>query len=233
MDRTYKVPMRNRVGRSILRVIFRGLFRVLFRIQITGLEHVPKEGAYIISPNHVSLYDPPFVVAFWPVIPEVAGAAEVWERAGQSLLAKMYGGLQIHRGMYDRRVIDNMLRVLRAGRPLLIAPEGGRSHEPGLRQGKPGVAYLLEKSNVPLIPVGVVGTTDDVLSRALRGERPRLEMRVGLPLRVPPLMGRGRDLREARQRNTDLVMSHIAALLPREYRGVYSEYVRDTAKTQE
>jgi hypothetical protein len=31
--------------------------------------------------------------------------------------------------------------------------------------------------------------------------------------------------REARQQNTDAVMTHIAALLPPEYRGFYASYV--------
>jgi hypothetical protein len=35
--------------------------------------------------------------------------------------------------------------------------------------------------------------------------------------------GIGAERRESRQRNADLVMSHIAGLLPEEYRGVYME----------
>ena len=115
-----------------------------------------------------------------------------------------------------------MLHLLRSGRPLAIAPEGGRSHEVGLRRARPGVAYLMDRARVPVVPVGVVGSTDDMLERALRGERPLLEMRIGEPFLLPPIEGRGEARREARQSNADLVMGHIAALLPEKYHGVYS-----------
>ncbi len=47
---------------------------------------------------------------------------------------------------------------------------------PGLLRAKPGVAYLAEKMQVPVVPVGLVGTTEDFWQRARRGERPPLEI---------------------------------------------------------
>jgi hypothetical protein len=71
--------------------------------------------------------------------------------------------------------------------------------------------------------VGVVGTTDDFFHRARRGERPSVYMSIGEPLLLPPVEGKGVVRRLARQRNADLIMTHIAALLPFEYRGVYAD----------
>jgi hypothetical protein len=50
-------------------------------------------------------------------------------------------------------------------------------------------------------------------------------MKIGKPFHLPPIeeSARGAARREARQRNADLVMSHLAGLLPEEYRGVYAE----------
>jgi hypothetical protein len=73
-----------------------------------------------------------------------------------------------------------------------------------------------------VVPVGLVGTTDDVLKRVRRLQRPRLEMRIGKSFTLPPIEGSGAARREARQGNADTVMQHIARLLPPEYRGVYS-----------
>jgi hypothetical protein len=50
-----------------------------------------------------------------------------------------------------------------------------------------------------------------------------LEMRIGNPIQLPPVEGKGAERRDSRQRNADLVMCHIAGLLPEEYRGVYAE----------
>jgi 1-acyl-sn-glycerol-3-phosphate acyltransferase len=134
----------------------------------------------------------------------------------------LYGGIQVHRGEYDRQLLDTMISALQAGYPLLIAPEGGRSHTPGLRRGLPGVAYVADKAQVPVVPVGVIGTTRDYFKRALRGERPPLALHIGPPLRLPPVVGHGAARRDALRDNTDLLMRHLADLLPPEYRGVYA-----------
>jgi 1-acyl-sn-glycerol-3-phosphate acyltransferase len=177
---------------------------------------------YIVAINHVSLFDPPLAGVFWPEQLEAMGAVDVWSRPGQGLLARMWGGIPVHRGEYDRTLFDTVLAVLRSGYPLLIAPEGGRSHAPGLRIAKPGIAYIAEQSGMPVIPVGIVGTTDDYLKKALKGKRPLVEMHIGKPIMLQPSEAKGAERRDARQRNTDLVMRQIAGLLPENYRGVYA-----------
>jgi 1-acyl-sn-glycerol-3-phosphate acyltransferase len=123
-----------------LRVLFRGIFHLLSRVTISGSENIPKQGAYLIAPNHVSLFDPPLVIAFWPTPPEAAGAVEIWQRKGQAQLVSWYRVIPVHRHGYDRHLIDTMLACLRAGRPLMIMPEGSRSHTPGMQRAEPGVA---------------------------------------------------------------------------------------------
>ena len=71
--------------------------------------------------------------------------------------------------------------------------------------------------------MGLVGTTEDFWQRAKRGERPTLEMRIGKPITLPEITAKGNERHEARQHNADLVMRHLAGLLPEAYRGVYAE----------
>ena len=227
MAADYDVPSRVRLARGVLRPAFRLVFHALSRVKVTGKEHIPSSGAYLIAFNHVSLFEPPLVCAFWPSAPEAMGAAEIWDRPGQSLLARWYGGIPVHRDQYDRHLIETALSILRAGYPLVIAPEGERSHIPGMQPAHRGVAFLMEKAGVPVVPVGVVGNTEDFLKRALRGERPLIEMRIGRPLLPPGPETSVKSRRETRQHLTDLVMIQIAALLPPDYRGVYSQYIED------
>jgi 1-acyl-sn-glycerol-3-phosphate acyltransferase len=220
---SYQVPWGNRLSRAFLGPIFRGIFHLLSSVHIEGQENIPARGAYLIAFNHVSLFDPPFVLAFWPTMPEAAGAVDIWNRSGQATLVRLYGGIPIRRGEFNRKMLEQVLAVLQAGRALVIAPEGGRSHQPGMRPAYPGVAYIAERAQVPVVPVGVVGATDDFLKQAVRGKRPRLEMRIGKPIILPPVEGRGAQRRAGLQRNSDLVMQRIAELLPSNYWGVYGE----------
>ena len=219
----YRVPLHNRLARFLLKPVFRGLFQVLARVRLEGQENLPFVQPYLATFNHISAYDPALAIVLWPEMIEIIGAREIWGKPGQGQLAWLYYGIKISRGEYDRVVFDKALSVLNSGRPLLMSPEGGRSHATALRRAKPGLAFILERAGVPVVPVGIVGTTDDFLSRALRGERPVLEMRIGKSFWLPPVTGRGEERRESRQRNADLVMAHVAGLLPEHYRGVYAE----------
>ena len=211
------------LARPFVRVALRAVFRILAPVKITGKGNVPLGKPYIVAINHVSLFDPPFVGVFWPEQLEAMGAAEVWDKPGQNIIARLWGGIPVHRGEYDRAMFETVLAVLRTGYPLLIAPEGGRSHAPGLRVAKLGIAYLAEQTGLPVIPAAIVGTTDDFWQRATKGKRPQLEMRIGKPVNLPPVGGKGEQRRESRQRNADLVMRTIAGMLPEDYRGVYTE----------
>ncbi len=222
----YQVPLYSRIIRPIGKPIFRAIFHLLGHIHTSGQENIPRGKPYLVTINHISIFDPPLVLAFWPEMLEAMGASDLWERPGQKHLVRLYHGIQVHRGEFDRELFDKIFSVLQAGRPLLIAPEGSRSHELGMHRAKPGVSFIIEKANVPIVPVGITGTTDDFFQRAKRGERPTLGMRIGKAFTLPPVEGRGDERRESRQRNADLVMEHIAELLPSEYRGYY-KYVKD------
>jgi 1-acyl-sn-glycerol-3-phosphate acyltransferase len=210
------------LSRPLIRVVLGLLFHILSPVRITGRKNVLRGKPYIVAINHVSLYEAPFIGVFWPEQLEVMGAVDVWSRPGQNILARLWGGIPVHRGEYDRAVFDKVLAALAAGYPLLIAPEGERSHKPGMQLARPGIAYLAEQSGLPVIPVAIVGTTDDYWHKASKGGRPLLEMRIGRPFHLPPVEGKGEARRLSRQRNADLVMRRIAGLLPEDYRGVYT-----------
>lgn len=227
----YQIPLQVKIFRWIGRPIFRLIFHLISEVRISGLENIPDSGSYIIVINHISIVEPPFVIAFWPVSPEAVGAKEIWERKGQSLLARFYGGIQVRRGAFDRQVIEKMIAAVNSNYPLLIAPEGGRTHTPGMRQGFPGVAYLAEKSNAPVLPVGIIGSTDEFLGQAFRFKRPALEMKIGNLVSLPKIEGKGKQRRVELQENTDFVMLKLAELLPPTYQGVYATGNPDPGKT--
>lgn len=215
----------NRFFRNTFKPVFRALFQMFARIQLTGLENVPCGKPYLAVFNHVSTFDPPFMIAFWPEMLEVLGASDIWVRHGfaQNIMARLYGGIPIHRGEYDRAALDIVARVLQSGYPLMLSPEGGRTHILAMRRAKPGIAFIIEQNDVPVVPVGIMGTTDDFFRLAISGKRPPLTMNIGKPFHLPPNTAKGEARRQARQENADTVMRQVARLLPSEYHGAYAE----------
>ena len=219
----YRVSLGRKILRSILKHLFLPVMFLLFKIEIVGRENVPPRGeGYLIAFNHVSLLEPPFLLAFWPHLPEAVAGHIVWERGMQGWLMAIYGAIPVHRGEFDRQVLQTIQDVVSSGFALAIAPEGGRSHQSGMIRAKAGIAYVINQVDVPVVPVGFEGTLPEALRKAVRGQRGHITMRIGEPFRLPPIEGSGMERRASRQANADYVMHKIAELLPPEYHGVYA-----------
>lgn len=223
MENFYRIPLQLKIRREVLRWTFKYIFRILYQVHIIGTENIPETGGYVIAYNHVSIVDPPFIITFWPIAPEALGAVDLWNRLGISIIIRLYRTMPVRRGMVDRKLLESTIRILQTGHPVMIAPEGTRSHTPGMQRANPGIAYLVDHSEVPVLPVGIVGGTYELFTKALTGDRPVLEMRIGSPFRLPSINGLGLSRREGRQQNADMVMKHISALLPIEYQGLYAD----------
>jgi 1-acyl-sn-glycerol-3-phosphate acyltransferase len=217
----YSLPWYSRVFRPVSRAFFRNLFRLLSRVQITGVENIPAEGAYIIAVNHVSIFEPPLITAFWPRSIEVAGAVEILDRPIQSQIMRLYGTIPVHRERFDRQLLITLVDRLEAGRPVLIFPEGTRSRKPGLQQASTGVAYIAAKARVNVLPVGVAGT--DILAAEIRKfRRTQLVMSVGKMIELPEIPWRSAERKEILRLQTERIMHAIADLLPSAYHGLYA-----------
>jgi 1-acyl-sn-glycerol-3-phosphate acyltransferase len=214
------VPLRVALFRTVARPVFRMLFHILSRVEIDGLGNVPESGSYLVACNHVSIYEPPLVLAFWPTVLEVAAAIDVFDRPQQGTLVRLYGSLPVHRGEFDRHLIEAMVAMLMAGRAVLIFPEGGRTHSPGLRQAWTGTSYIAARAGVDVIPVGVAGT--ESLGESIRAHRrTRLKMRIGEPVATPPLDLHSPERKSTLFAHTENIMRSISGLLPESHRGIY------------
>ncbi|MCI0397847.1 MAG: 1-acyl-sn-glycerol-3-phosphate acyltransferase [Chloroflexi bacterium] len=190
------------------------------RLTMTGREHIPPAGPYIMVTNHMSKADPPLVYYAFPPMKLRFFAGEKWESHPIfGPLMKWGGAIYINRGEVDRKALKEALEALEAGSVFGLAPEGTRSRVGKLIPGKDGAAYLAYRAKVPLVPVGVVNT--DVVGRNVaRLRRTHLEVHVGRPFMLPELNHRpkGPEL----SAYTHLIMVHIAALLPERYWGYYA-----------
>ena len=208
--------------------IVRFIFKVLSTIEVHGLENIPTQGGCALVMNHLSRIDPALA---YIVLEEhhllddrqmTALVADKYKRVPViSWLVNIFGGIWINREEADFHAIRKARDFMEQGGMLGIAPEGTRSHTQSLIRGKTGAAFLTNQVGVPLVPIAVTGT-EKAFRTLARFRRPHFTFQVGEPFRLPPLDRKDRSA--SLRRNTDELMCRIAAMLPPEYHGVYTDH---------
>ncbi len=217
-DRDYE-NYRPSLRRQILTAALRIVGKLVLDLKITGAENIPPTGAAILISNHISFLDPVIIVGMLPrpVIP--ISKIENFKDKLLGPLVRAFDAFPVLRGEADRQALQTSLRVLEAGLPLWISPEGTRSESGQLQRGLNGLAFIATRSGAPIVPMAFTGTPD--FKRNIRRlKRTPVQVRIGQSFYLG--QGQARARREALDQMTDDAMRQIAALLPPEMRGVYA-----------
>ncbi|HVM72648.1 MAG TPA: lysophospholipid acyltransferase family protein [Anaerolineales bacterium] len=216
----------DKLPHTIFQFIIRLMLNIIARIEMSGFEHVPASGAYVIAVNHIGRLDAalPYYIFDRPDI--IMVVAEKYEKyAIFRWLVRITNGMFIDRYHTDFRAIRESLRRLQQGQLLTMTPEGTRSKTGNLQQAKPGGIYLAWKAGVPILPAAITGCEDAVVKDRLKHfKRLHIQAVAGPAFTLPAIAGKDRNA--AMQQYTDEVMCRIAALLPEERRGFYADHPR-------
>lgn len=212
--------------RYILRTLIRLLFNLIARVEVSGYEHVPTQGNFVIATNHLGIVDAPlafYALDRWDLFVLIG---EKWEKNPfLRWLGKHFNFIYIDRFNPDIKALRKVMALMDEGKNLVIAPEGTRSRTGALIEGKPGVSYLATRLGQPIIPVAIWGTEDEVIFGNLkRLRRSHITLKAGPAFTLPPLPRQNRDA--VLKQYTDEIMCRIAALLPEKHRGVYKDHPR-------
>lgn len=198
----------------------KGVIRLPCRVNEAQLAKVPAQGPLIVVANHVNFLDVPLVYTHLEPRRIVAFAkAEAWENPILRFLADLWKPIPLRRGEVDRTALRQALGMLEAGRIFILSPEGTRSGDGRLQRGNPGVILLALRSGAPVLPLVHYG--GELFWRNLaRLRRTDFRLVVGQPFYLEA--GGIKVTRQVRRQMTDEIMYQMAALLPPDHRGVYS-----------
>jgi 1-acyl-sn-glycerol-3-phosphate acyltransferase len=208
-----------RIKARIVNWFLRGVFSIVCKTDKEALKKVPREGPLILVGNHINFLEAPVV---FPILdnPKVHGIAktESWDNPLFNFLFNLWGIFPIDRGMIDREAFRRSFEVLEKGEILAVSPEGTRSKNGLLLQGKPGIVALAARSKAPMMPVIFYGY-ENFWENLKHLRRTEFHVVVGKPF---VLSANGSALsKEVRQAAIDEIMFKIAELLPEKYHGYY------------
>ena len=212
---------------SLVMFLLRAILRLIARVTVYGMGYVPPDDtSYVVVSNHIGRLDPAFVYYFLRRKDIIMLVAEkYYEHAWSRILARAVNGIFVDRFIADLGAMREVLRRMQKGGVAVIAPEGTRSPNTALIQGWDGASYIAAKAGLPILPVGVAGTSDkEVVQRLKHFSRLDVSIRVGPVFLLPPIDSKRRD--EQLAGFTDEIMCRIAAELPEAQRGIYADHPR-------
>lgn len=182
-----------------LRAVALGLtwlvMRLVFRLRVTGREHLPAHGAFLLAPNHGSYLDAPALAAAlgrralgplcwagWTGIMLASPAMRALSRLARVLPMDA-----------ERRALSSLalgLAALRAGDALVWFPEGARSISGALEAFRPGIGLLLEHTDVPVLPVYIEGAYRAWPPQRRWPRAGRIAVHFGAPIAARELLAR-------------------------------------------
>jgi len=192
---------------AVLKPLAVGAAHACFRIRARGAGRVPRDGPLLLAANHSSVLDPPLVGVVLPRELDFLAKAELFRLPLVGALIRRLNAHPVERAGSDAAALRMALRLLEAGRALLVFPEGTRGPEGRLRPGRPGTGMLAALSGAPVVPVYIEGS-GRALPRGAAFPRPhRVTVSFGAPLRFAAARGKAQY-----QAISDEIMAAIGRL---------------------
>ena len=183
------------LGRSLQGFSLSGLkalYRSYFGLRLHGKDHLPVAGPYIIASNHSSHLDAPAILsAVGSALGlsqarrlRVLGAKDYFfdTRVKGWLFSTFLNLVPVEREETALAGLRMVKRLLAAGEPILIFPEGTRSRTGEIQHFKPGLGLIAIEAGVPIVPVYIKGTHEAMPAGAFFPRPQRVEVIFAPPI---------------------------------------------------
>lgn len=165
------------------------LIRLMFRVRVSGLENMPKQGPFMICPNHQSYVDAVVLYTQLPtrIVNQLFFVSLTEIFAGPPLSWFIRPGRVIITGGAHALIETLKLSAdaLRRKNILCIFPEGGRSTTGDLMKPRPGAGILACEAQAPVVPVCIQGAYKTLSPVHPGFSFCRIEIKIGKPFDPP------------------------------------------------
>lgn len=218
----YPWPRRQFI-RGVYKFGVTALASLLTHWEVSGQENLPTEGPLLIVGNHFNFLDTvaPIHSTRWPL--EFIGD---FDMPNSPKLMKVFPNswktLKIEQGTPNFEALNASEAVLAQKGVVVIYPEG-HVHSGPLNPALPGAAFMALRTGAPILPMGTISDNNWKLFKTLTEKKRRLGIRTRIGEVFGPLKSANPD-RPSREEIWDagrLIMTRIAALLPKEFRGEF------------
>ncbi len=173
---------------------------ILSPVKVSGLDKIDTSKPHVYAVNHASALDIPVLYVHLPLQFRIAFKKELLSYPGVGWYLKRSGQICLDQQNPARSLgsIRSALKGLKAGMPLVIFPEGGRTPDGEIKPFLPGAFFLAIKAQVDVVPIALVGTFELLPMNTYHIKCRPLEMKVGEPIPTAGLTLRDMDALSAK-----------------------------------
>ena len=143
-----------KAGRAITRI---GT-TLLLDLKVYGKHHVPPTGGVLLVSNHESYLDPCLVAVQLRRPMSFMAKSELFKNRFFEWLIRNLNAFPVRQGKGDVGAMKETIKRLQEGHLLNIFPEGSRTETGELLPIEPGVALVVKRAGVPVVPVVITGS---------------------------------------------------------------------------
>jgi len=165
------------------------------RVKVEGLECIPGKGPYVFMSNHQGSYDIFALLGYFPFQFKYIAKKEIFSIPILGWAMKATGYISIDReGTRDTvKAMNDAAKKIQEGMSVLIFPEGSRSPDGSIQPFKKGGFTLAIKSQVPIVPVAIAGSSGIIPKGRLRVYPGSISLRVDRPVETKGLTMKNRE----------------------------------------
>src|SRR3982751_3264621 len=131
---------------------------VYFDLKVWGIEHVPLTGGVLLVSNHQSFLDPVLLGVRLPRSLSYMAKSELFHvNPAFAWLIRSLGAFPVRQTGSAAGAIKEAVERLQTGHALNIYPEGGRTEDGEIARIEKGVALVIRKAKVPVVPAAIDG----------------------------------------------------------------------------
>ena len=192
----------------VIAILFYG---ILFRRSVKGRHHVPRTGPLIIASNHASFVDPPLIGSSIPREIYFLTRDTLMKNPFWRYLLLRLNCIPVDRDRGDVKALRATIKCVSDGNAVLLFPEGTRTTDGNIQDGKTGIGFIVHKTKVPVLPVYCDGTFDILPKNTKLPRLKKVRVHFGKPLIFSQLY-QMKGSQEIYQDITDQIMNAIKAL---------------------
>lgn len=159
-------------------------------VRIVGEDNLRRQPVAVYAANHLSYMDTPVLFSVIPFQFRILARQSLWKVPFIGWHLNRSGQIPVDTESPKRSTLTAGVKALKAGMPLIVFPEGGRSRDGHLSAFMSGPAFMAIHARVPLVPIAIVGTYELLPMHTRHFFPQKVSLIVGEPIDTSGYTGR-------------------------------------------